>query len=131
MMVRMVVVEGRDAWLWKVVAVWRCRAGKVRAAGTTANGRRAARRSMTRPAPCPPALAARSASLCVGRHSALRDNLSPTTTISWSQIIQWLCLLTPKQKSLGNFLWKKKLWLSDEMCFKSTFVAVATLRWND
>lgn len=74
MMVRMVVVEGRGAWLWQVLAVWRCRADKVRAAGTTANERRAARRSMTRPAPCPPALAARSVTLCVGRHSAPRDN---------------------------------------------------------
>lgn len=54
--------------------LWRCRAGEVRAAGATANGRCAARRSMTRPAPCPPALAALSVTPCVGRHSAPRDN---------------------------------------------------------
>lgn len=56
--------------------LWLCGgvAGGVRAAGATASGRRAARRSMTRPAPCLPALAARSVASCLGRHSPSRDN---------------------------------------------------------
>lgn len=69
---------GGGGWMVKrgYGKLWLCGgvAGGVRAAGATASGRRAALRSMTRPAPCLPALTARSVTPCFRRHSTPRDN---------------------------------------------------------